>query len=312
MTVHHILPPGVRRSDPEKLALLLPARLHPAIAHRLGAPLALESDLTAAEPPVMDQGQSSACAAHEGVVVAHASLRLAGVDDPIIGSPHVLYSVSGRIERPTGELQDDGRQLVDVLTALRTVGMSPIQAPTPDGRYSDVWTAADVAGIDGAPPPNVCLDATPEELAACHNHAHDFGNHTIDPRDPDLEALVISTLTGPVPAEILIGTEVGAAFEMLAAGGLAQPDLIPNDPQGGGHALRICGHKTLADGTRLYKIGNSWSASWCSAGYCWAPVSFLRACWELHPMTATPKGPNPALSLLDRIRAALAAVTAAL
>jgi hypothetical protein len=294
-------PTGVRRSDPAKLARLVGAHLHPAIGTAMAAPPALYSDLTPYLSPRKDQGQTGTCSCHALSTGAYAAQKLAGIQTPLDASPHVLYSVSGRIEvGHTGPLWDNGRQLVDVLEAARTVGLAPQQGPTPDGRNSDVWSDADTGGT---PPGNVCVDATPAELGAANLHEFDFGHHTIDPTAADVEAQVIATLTAQVPAPILLGTLVGQQFEAAGPGTIVEP--AGDDSTAGGHALLIVGHRTLADGTRQFRVCNSWSGSWGESGEIWASSAWLRACWELHPITMTPKGPDPRLSLLQRIKAAL-------
>ena len=178
-----------------------------------------------------------------------------------------------------------------------------MRAPTPDGRWSDVWTAEDVSGIAGAPPPNVCADLTQAEHAQCVRY--DAGSHTIDPSSTDLEREIIATLTSPAPAPVLVGGRVGEAFEDLEGDVDAQPD-APDDPQGGGHALLIVGHRPLAShaGHYEFRLANSWGSSWDDDGEGWASESFVRSLWELHPLTCT-RVDDPTKPLLDRLRDAL-------
>ena len=281
-----------RPSRLDELRKLLPAREHPYL---MAASLARESDLTASVGKRKNQGRSSSCSAHAITSGLYAAQIGAGIADPIDGSPHLVYSLSGRLERPFAALQDDGRQLVDVLAVVRTVGLAPMQAPTPDGRWSDVWTAEE------GPDPNVCVPATGAEILSCVRHAYDVGNHTIDPTAPDRDDLIVATLTAPSPAPVLLATRVGARFDSLSPGQVAEPD-----PDGSGHALIICGHRTLASGDRQFLVDNSWG-DWDENGECWVSSAWAGACWELHPLTMSPQG-NLACSLVDRMRGALSLV----
>ena len=294
-------PPGVRRPDPTQLSELTPASEHPLLAHALALPVVERSDLSPLLGQRLNQGRSSACSCH---AAASGLWAASGRNLPFFPSPHVLYSASGRIEAPCGGLlRDDGRQLCSVLRAIRETGIGPMLAPTPDWRWSDVWTAEDVAGIVRAPPPNVCRDITLDELARCIRY--DAGAHTIDPSSTDLEREIIATLTSPAPAPVLVGGRVGAAFEELEGDVDAQPD-APDDPQGGGHALLIVGHRPLASSAGHYefRLANSWGSSWDEDGECWASEAFVRSLWELHPLTCT-RVVDPTKPLLDRLRDAL-------
>ena len=293
--------PGVRPPCPHALSALIPAEEHPLLAHALGLPIVERSDLTPLLGPRLDQGRSSACSCHAAAAGLWAA---SGHNLPGFPSPHCLYSASGRIEAPCGGvLRDDGRQLASVLRAVRETGIGPMRAPTPDGRWSDVWTSEDVAGLPGAPPPNVCADLTQAEHAQCVRY--DAGSHTIDPRGPAAIRQIIACLTSPAPAPVLVGGEVGAAFEGLEGDQDAQPD-DPSDPDGGGHALLICGHRPLVGsaGHFEFRLCNSWGSSWDEDGECWASEAFVLGLWELHPLTCC-RVDDASLPLLERLRAAL-------
>jgi hypothetical protein len=290
--VQFVRPPhGVLRPDGDVLAIRIARALDPRHVAAMAAPLPLRSDLNRGRRK--DQGRSSACSAHalnKGIENATGFL----------GSDHVLYSATGS--------RDVGRRLVDVLATAASIGLAPYEGDSPDGRFSDVWTANDTS----AKPPNVCVAPTDAELSAAIEHRYDFGGNSIDPKSPDLRALVVGTLA--IDSCIYLATQVGRAFESLGRGQVAAPDV--NDPDSGGHALIIDGHMTLApeteaefvtkfgDGfpedTTLVKVASSWGEEWDEDGECWASLAWVASAWECHPLYK-----NPSPSLLQRIEAAL-------
>ena len=280
---------GLRRSDAHALALRCDA--HIACT---SAPRPASSDLSQRFPVRLNQGQTPTCYAH----ALAAGLSMAcGV--PWIPSPRALAVASMRLEQgPGGTLRDDGCRLTTVLDVARQIGTRPMQAPTPDGRCSDVWCSDDVSGLAMPPPPNDCLDLTPAELDECRLHEYDCGLTSIDPRLGDAPGLVVDCLTSPLhPAPVLVGTIVGPAFSGLRPGYVAQPEPAWSVSRGG-HALLLVGHRTAADGSVEFKILNSWGEEWDENGECWVSTPWLRACWELHPLTPVPRVP----SLFERLR----------
>lgn len=300
MAGHQRPPRGVKRPDPAKL------HIHPAVHAALSVPATLPTsvDLSPMAQTRKNQGQSGSCTAHSASVALYVAQVVAGFAAPVDPSPHVLYSLSGRIEVPLpGALQDDGRQLADVITAIQQSGLAPQHGPTPDGRNSDVWTAQDTT----AQPPNVCLDATADELAAAARCKPELVTHSIDPSASNVEDLVAAALAAKMP--IYLGTEVGDQFENLSGDTEAQPDTIENDPDGGGHALVILGYRPAPDGSREYLVINSWGESWDTDGTCWASGAWVKACWELHTIAVeAPPSSDPntkPLTVLQRIEQAL-------
>ena len=273
-------PHGILRSDPGVLAGRIARALHPDHVAAMAGPLPLRSDLSRGRRK--NQGRSSACS-------AHALTKGAELVTGFLGSDHVLYSCTGRLQ---GDMADTGRRLVDNLTIVRTIGLAPYQGDSPDGRFSDLWTANDTS----ARPANVTTPATDAELAAANGRVIDLGQNSLDPKGADLSDLLVGSLA--IGAPIYLGTQIGQAFEDLGSGIVAQPDPA-NDPTGGGHALLIVGHRTNADGSRDFLVCNSWGESWSGNGECWASLAWVAACWELHPLVQS----SP--SLLSRIAAAL-------
>ena len=260
---HYPRPPkGAKRPNKSTLARRCAAPLHPLHAAALAAPLPPAADNS--RHPDTDQGQTSSCTAHS--LVKGIEICTGG---RIKGSMHVLYSLTGVYE---GEnpLADDGRQCTDCLAVAATQGVAPFEGPTSDGRNSD---------IDAS---NVTTAATGAELAAAGANLVNFGGNSIDPADPNVSDLVASCIAAG--GVVYLGTEVGQAFEQLAGATVAQPDPDPNDPNGGGHALIITGYRTMADGSRQFRVQNSWGETWDDDGECWASLAWVQACWELHPL----------------------------
>ena len=159
-----------------------------------------------------------------------------------------------------------------------------VMPTTPDGRNADI--DAD----------NVDTDITIPQRLACIQHECDFGEHLIDLTADGWEDVIVATLTSAHPAPVWPAASVGPLFNALTADGVATPE---SGPGTGGHAILIVGHRTLDDGSREYLILNSWGKGWANAGTVWASPAFVRACWELRPLTAAPP------SLLQRLAAEL-------
>ena len=285
-------PHGVLRSPPEVLAERIARALHPDHVAAMAGPLPLRSDLSRGRRK--NQGRSYACSAHA---------LTKGIENAtgFLGSDHVLYSATGTT--------DTGRQLVNVLAAAASFGLAPYQGDSPDGRFSDVWTAQDT----DARLPNVCTPPTYEERSQAAVHRFDFGGNSLDPKAPNLRNLIVGSFA--IGACIYLGTQVGRAFMALGKGQVAAP-ADPNDPEDGGHALLLDGHMTLADETRtefvakfgegfdddttLVRAASSWGEEWDDDGECWGSLEWAASAWEMHPLYK-PTSPT----LFQRIAAAL-------
>jgi hypothetical protein len=275
---------GTKRPNKAELDHRCAQPLHPAHAAALAAPLPASADNSL--QPVTDQGQSSAC-------TWHSLVKGIQICTGFYGSMHVGYSCTGELEGET-PLADDGRQCTDSLTVAATIGVCPFEGDSPDGRNSDIYTAADTT----AKPANVCLPATAAEKALAAERRFDFGGNSISPTDADVSNLVAGCLAAK--GVVYLGTQVGAAFEQLAGETVAVPDPA-NDTSGGGHALIIVGYRTASDGSRQFRVQNSWGESWDENGECWASLAWVQACWELHPLLPI----SPPASIFDRAKAEL-------
>jgi hypothetical protein len=166
-----------------------------------------------------------------------------------------------------------------VIAAFERDGLAPQKAPTPDGRQSDIWTAEDVASIPNAPPPNVCLPPTPDELASANQCRPKITFHVIDPTASDAEVQAQASLAAGCP--LWVGVQVGQAFEMLQGDATADAD-PPSDPTGGGHAMTIVGYEPdpKNPGKTRYRCDNSWGL-WDENGECWVSAAFLESSFNI-------------------------------
>ena len=276
---------GARRSHPSKIVNKKAAATHPVIAAALAAAASPASyDLAAAEPPRLDQGQSGSCTAHSFSGSCSTACRQTGNPLPFEPSPRETYAATRGIERaqatapgvPLPALTDSGAELADVVTAGDTFGIAPMQGPTPDGRNSDIWTAADTT----AQPENVNNEPDGDQLEQAGTTIV-TGEYMIDPAAPNVSDLAAAAISSGYP--IYTGFFVDSAFENLQPGQVAQAPK-QNDPNGGGHAVFLSGYTTNADGTRTFILTNSWGTSWCDQGRCLVSEAWLKACWELYVM----------------------------
>ena len=224
----------------------------------------------------MDQGASGTCHAHSAAGAIWTAYNAAG-KSLFVPSPRLIaactYADVRAAANPTGnlpELLDTGADLSDDATALAHWGIAPIQAPTTDGRFSDVEN-------DGNPPVFPEPDIASLTVAGASLISREYSI----PVDVNAPTLCAQALDAGIP--IWLGFFVDSAFENLGPNDIAQ---APNqsDPNGGGHAVYLSGYRTAADGTFEWRVENSWSAGWCDGGACWASDAWLRACWLLWPM----------------------------
>lgn len=297
---------GAKPSAKHKLALTQPAHTHPVVAPLLallmGAGAAAPPAPQTAKHPVHwlsqqpeDQGGSSACTAHSLSQGLLASCGARGISLGFSGPPSPLhfYSCSGGIERaaatpldPLPALTDTGRELADNITALMTCGAVPMgslsQCPTPDGRFSDLWTTADVA----SPPQNVNQEPSVQGLQA-GAFAVLKGAYTVDVTSATALQQCAASLDGGIA--LYLGFSCGQAFEALTVLGIAQPT-PSTDTTAGGHAVTVVSYRINAAGEYEWLIRNSWGASWPAAandndppppGCVWASSAWLLAVWEV-------------------------------
>ena len=261
--------PGLRPPRPHKLARMRHPSDHAHLCASLSDPSSLPDSVDMSSRPAYDQGQSASC-------TCHAVAKGVEIISSYRGSMHCLYSLSGELG---GDESDSGRELVDVLTVAREVGVAPYEGPSPDGRVSDIWTSNDTGGD---PAGNVCQPVTLSELYAAKEHVYEsLGQTTIDPSASDLSVQARACLAAGHP--LVVGVRVGRAFETLAGSQVAVPDPA-SDPDAGGHALLVVGYRTMHDDSIQFRVENSWGETWDDAGECWASLAWLASCDEIHPL----------------------------
>ena len=214
----------------------------------------------------LDQGRSKGCGGHAPAVWILIAASIAGIDLGFVGPPsqrHIYGAARAREAPGTAPLDDSGVEPADPIFAITEVGVRAMDhgpVPTPDGRMSDVTTAADLVHVGGLP--NVGLRPTASELATSMRDLI-IGAYVIDPLDPNFLALLAATLTAEKP--IAIALFVDSAFELWGDQGKTAPlQGAPNfaDPKAGGHYVAIVGHQVQPDGSFAFLILNSWGALW--------------------------------------------------
>lgn len=261
---------GLRRPDPAKSAHRLHASLHP----RLNAAATPKGSAALTPCARMNQGQTGTCHAHSGCASVWCALTAAGQPPAYVGSPRTLAScVYGDVRAastPAGEplpvLTDGGADLSDDATALAKWGVAPIQAPTSDGRYSDV---------ENDPPDNTFPEADPAQLELAGKDLI-AGEYAI-PVDAQAPVLCALALDAGIP--IWVGFEVDQAFED------ATPSTVVGAPDPayalGGHAVYLSAYRTAADGSYEFLLQNSWGSDWADDGAVWVSEAWILATWML-------------------------------
>jgi hypothetical protein len=221
-----------------------------------------------------NQGGSGTCHAHSRCGACDCALKSAGVAPPFFGSPRQLAGCTYSDVRAAGlvpgqkvpKLQDTGADLQDVETAILGWGLAPIQAPTSDGRYSDV---------ENDPADNSFPEPDPTQLQKAFQVT---GEYSI-PVNADAPRLVALCIDSKIPVQV--GFFCDSTFENLKPTDVAG---VPNqsDPNGGGHAVYLYGYRTNAAGKFEFRLRNSWG-NWCDGGDCWVSEEWLLAAWELFP-----------------------------
>jgi hypothetical protein len=163
-------------------------------------------------------------------------------------------------------LTDGGADLSDDATALAKWGVAPIQAPTSDGRYSDV---------ENDPPDNTFPEADPAQLELAGKDLI-AGEYAI-PVDAQAPVLCALALDAGIP--IWVGFEVDQAFED------ATPSTVVGAPDPayalGGHAVYLSAYRTAADGSYEFLLQNSWGSDWADDGAVWVSEAWILATWML-------------------------------
>ena len=241
-----------------------------------GHPLLLSSlsgGALLAAPPPFDQGQTETCWAHSLAAGLWTSANAQRKTLPFVPSPLAIASLGYGLIRArailTGELPlltDDGAELQDGDDVIAQWGVAPLQAFV-DGRNSDV--------PEGSPFP----EPRPLEVELQGQHLV-VGPYSI-PVDSNADVRVAQCLDAGIV--VWNGGLVGSATQNLQPGQIEQPT-PESDSTAGGHARFIRGYRENASGQLEFLVRNSWGASWCGTGECWASTAWLLAQWDLWPL----------------------------
>jgi hypothetical protein len=243
-----------------------------------------QDSLASFRAPLFNQGATGSCTFHGTPQAVYTSAAASGNTLPFVPSPRVGYALVRILERQDASqpLTDSGAMPSDLLTVLRQFGVSPIQAPAPDGRYSDIMGPDDVAALNLYPPvtivPNVndepsLLDLETSGLKLL------TGEYRIDERNPNFAAQIQASIASKAAAGI--GIFVDSAFMNWnpSSGPIDSIDL--NDPQGGGHWLSLDYHYTDASVGVVFGGPNSWGSAWPSGGPPPSSPFWTPGCYEI-------------------------------
>ena len=255
--------------DRPSLRTQQPALSHPLISARYAALKTAASALSlrAFEAPIYDQGQSGSCGGHGSAQLTFTALNAAGMPPPWAPSPKRIYQNTRAVRRAADSgsattlppLTDSGVMPADLATALARYGISQKSpATSPDGRNSDVWTAADTGGPD-----DVNDEATIEDLEA-EGFTIITGEYRIDETAADLGAQIAASIAAKFP--VGVGAFVDSGVMDWAAGDPPINSINLSDPQGGGHWYAITGY-TYDGSSYVFIVANSWGAAYGDAGH---------------------------------------------
>ena len=221
------------------------------------------ASLTHLEAPIMDQGQTSGCVGHGTAQAVYVSAAAGGTPLPFVPSPRFGYAIPRILERTDAsqKLTDGGAMPSDLPVAQRMYGVVPIAAPTPDGRYSDVWSDDDTGGN---PPGNVndepsLLDLETGGLKLL------TGEYRIDETNPNAATQIQASIAG-IAAKPAAGG-IGIFVDTIGFMGW-NPSIGPisfinlNDSRGGGHWLALTYYYPTPAGLVVFGGPNSWSKTW--------------------------------------------------
>lgn len=256
---------GLHRPDPSKLS----RRLHARGLLDYAANLPPSASLVPA--PRLAQ-RNGTCHAHSAAGAIWCALNASGKQLPWVPSPKLIASCTyADVQGPAdgrGGLQDTGADLSDDATALATWGIGPMSE-------ADLAQGTDEPALaegDAYPEPS-----TSELVIAGSNLI--AGEYAI-PVDAHASYACALAITQGYP--IWVGFEVDEAFEQLGPNDVAQAPVAGKGL--GGHAVYLSAFRTAADGTREWRLENSWGTGWADGGAVWCSDAWLMATWMLWPM----------------------------
>ena len=247
--------------------------------HFTGATNPTFASLERFEGPILDQNHCGSCTGHGTAQGLHVAFEAQGKPLPFFPSPKGIYANTRAIERATSQveaippLSDDGAMPSDVMLALAQWGIAPMNAPSPQGFYTDV----DPTNVNDEP-----------FLGDLETEANTIvvGEYRINEKSSSFVSQVCSAIASGAP--VGIGVFVDAAFMAWDPKVDASPlnDVDLNDQDGGGHWLVITGYRT-ENGVIIFRGANSWSEDWGSFGHFEVTANWLKkACSDCYPFTS--------------------------
>lgn len=234
-------------------------------------------DLRASTPPVMNQDQCGSCTGHGTSCGTFTACATAGTPLPFVPSPRGIYTNGRAIDRsdPSIPLSDDGAMPNQIMRSITEWGVRPIKAPTSSGEYSD----CEPSNVNREP----TLAELTEEASTCF-----VGWYRISAIGKARTTQLRQALAAGHP--VGVGTFVASSFENWQAGDPPVGHQNESDPNGGGHWTCCIGYETETSGATVFRIRNSWGASWGDNGDILVTESFMAQATDLYAFAATKAG----------------------
>lgn len=255
---------------------------------------------------VFDQGRTPTCVAGAVSAASFIAMKAAGIvfgDGNTPPSPSLLFrGIKSReratflppgagVDIPLPPLTNTGCHSADAIALLAEEGLASMQVQqTPDGRYYDLWSADDVAGMNPLPAPNVTDNLSATELERTRTKLLS-GERFLDTNAPDYTSLLRQALLlGPVTWG---GTVDSQVFNYVAG---AQPygPADPTDKNSGGHCTLIMGWREspFFPGETDWEVQGTWSKAYGEGGFSWGREAWAKTgencLWTVKQIGRTP------------------------
>jgi C1A family cysteine protease len=205
------------------------------------------------EPAIYDQGQLGSCTANAAAGVFEFELKRQGLTD-FTPSRLAIYYGERVLEGTVST--DSGANPRDAMKVLNTEGVGPESGP-------DDWPY-NIAEFAVAPPPAYVANAL-------KNKATSYA--ALSQTLAAMRAMLATRIGETVGTPFTIGFTVYESFESAA---VAASGIVPMPKQAesivGGHDVVVVGYN---DTTQMFRVRNSWGASWGQDGYCEIPYAYL-------------------------------------
>lgn len=280
---------GYIRDTASKRALQKP--MTELLAHL--APINIPSGASLAQyrlPIFLDQGASGSCTLGSTSHATYAALGAAGDPSPTICSQCVGYGIARSVERvplfggQLEPLEDKGAMLADVSLGWSRFGNRPMRVQTtPDGRFYDLWTSADVSGVPGAPAANVNEEPDFADLERAGETLY-VGEYRIDETSSDVIDQVCATIA-VARRPVVFGIFVDSQVFGFTASSSPIDKIDTSDPHGGLHALFTDKYETTSSGQRVFEVCNSWGSGYGDHGVLRLTDNALRQAFDVYGWT---------------------------